>query len=127
MKSALKPILVVEDDQDYLDLIERFFTVNGYACRTACDGAAAVAELERSGRPDLIVSDLEMPRMDGLALLKRVTAMYPTDPPPFIIITGSADSLSLDNAVQQGATVLNKPLNLRMFLDIVKAELASTA
>jgi CheY-like chemotaxis protein len=64
-------ILVVEDNVDSLDLLAKLLGMNGYEVWSASDGesgyAAALKQI-----PDLIITDINMPRMDGIALLKKV-------------------------------------------------------
>ena len=58
-------VLIVEDDQDTREMIERFLELEGFAVRSAPNGAAALASLQRHGRPSVIVLDLMMPVMNG--------------------------------------------------------------
>src|SRR5881398_1995459 len=66
-------VLVVEDEPDIRALIVHHLTRDGFRCRTAADGAEALARL-RSGVPDLVVLDLMLPGMDGLELTRRMRA-----------------------------------------------------
>jgi two-component system response regulator MprA len=64
-------ILVVDDDAPIRRMLERTLGAEGYAVSTEADGGAALAFLERS-TPDLVVLDVTMPGMDGLAVCRRV-------------------------------------------------------
>jgi two-component system response regulator MprA len=64
-------ILVVDDDAPIRRMLERTLGAEGYAVRTAADGGAALVEVERAA-PDLLVLDVAMPGMDGLAVCRRV-------------------------------------------------------
>ena len=64
-------ILVVDDDAPIRRMLERTLAAEGYAVETAADGGAALAAVERSA-PDLIVLDVAMPGMDGLAVCRRL-------------------------------------------------------
>ncbi len=103
-------ILIVEDEASLRDTLAAFLTRVGYEVATAPDGSQALERL--SGElPDLILTDIHMPDMDGLALLAEVKARYPET----IVIVMTAFS-SIDSAVEamrRGAEdYLSKPLQL---------------
>jgi len=93
-------ILLVDDEPDMLENCSRILSRQGYACVTAENGRAALAILEHE-RPDLILTDLKMPEMDGMALLQHAHAMDPDL--PVIVITGFASIESAVTAVREGA------------------------
>src|SRR6476469_476608 len=64
-------ILVVYDEKVIRDMLADFLSMEGYVVRTAEDGTAALGELSR-GSYDLVISDLKMPKMGGIALLDRI-------------------------------------------------------
>ncbi|MDX6503656.1 MAG: two-component system, OmpR family, response regulator MprA [Gaiellaceae bacterium] len=66
-------ILVVDDDAPIRRMLERTLTAEGYDARSEPDGGAALAHLERA-TPDLLVLDVTMPGLDGLAVCRRVRA-----------------------------------------------------
>lgn len=66
-------ILVVDDDAPIRRMLHRTLAAEGYAVEDAADGGAALAAVERSA-PDLIVLDVAMPGMDGLAVCRRLRA-----------------------------------------------------
>ncbi len=69
-------ILIVDDETDALDLMEELFLKHGYETFTARNGLEAmpiIAEHE----PDILISDMVMPEMDGIKLLELVTKKYP--------------------------------------------------
>jgi DNA-binding response OmpR family regulator len=66
-----KKILVVDDDPDIRDVVTVILESRGYAIVTACDGIECLAAL-RAEKPDLMVIDLLMPKMDGFAVLKEL-------------------------------------------------------
>jgi two-component system response regulator MprA len=66
-------ILVVDDDAPIRRMLDRTLTAEGYAVETAADGGAALAAVERS-TPDLVVLDVGMPGVDGLAVSRRLRA-----------------------------------------------------
>jgi two-component system, OmpR family, response regulator MprA len=66
-------VLLVDDDAPILRMLERTLAAEGYAVAAVGDGGAALARVERS-MPDLIVLDVAMPGMDGLAVTRRLRA-----------------------------------------------------
>jgi two-component system, NtrC family, response regulator HydG len=93
-------ILIVDDEPDMLESCSRILSRLGYTCKTAGDGAAALAILERE-RPDLLLTDFKMPGMDGLTLLRRAHEIDPAL--PIIMITGFATIEAAVAAVKEGA------------------------
>src|SRR5947209_4857294 len=66
-------ILVVDDDSPIRRMLDRTLAAEGYAVEAAADGGEALAAVERS-TPDLVVLDVAMPGLDGLAVCKRLRA-----------------------------------------------------
>ena len=93
-------ILIVDDEPDMLENCSRILSRQGYACLTAENGRAALAILERE-HPDLLLTDLKMPEMDGMALLRHAHEVDPAL--PVIMITGFASIESAVAAVREGA------------------------
>jgi CheY-like chemotaxis protein len=93
-------ILLVDDNEDYLMLMKDLLYSNGYSVTTATDGAEACDILDTSNI-DLIISDIKMPRLDGIKLhaFARETDKYRNT--KFIFISGYkdvyADIMKLDN------------------------------
>ena len=104
-------ILVVDDEPFNRDVLSRLLKINGYATRQAENGLAAL-EILRGELPDLILLDLEMPRMNGLELLKTLKADEKTREVPAIIVTGVSDRESRLTALHYGAAdFLLKPVD----------------
>ena len=66
-------ILVVDDNRDILELVERVLTTYGYDVVIARDGLEALQQ-ESHARPDLIVLDVNLPRLDGWEVCRRIKA-----------------------------------------------------
>ncbi len=103
-------VLIVEDDAHLRDTLARFLGRVGYDVTTASDGRGALALLD-DAPPDVVLTDIHMPDLDGLALLAEVKTRYPAT----IVIMMTAFS-SIDSAVEamrRGAEdYLSKPLQL---------------
>lgn len=70
---VVTPILVVDDDQAIVRMLERTFAAKGYDVISARDGGGALAALERSA-PELVILDVAMPGIDGIAVCRRIRA-----------------------------------------------------
>lgn len=108
--SAAISILVVDDDELSLQVVSRRLLRDGYLVTMATGGAAALATLERQ-RFDLVLLDLEMPDMDGLATLKRIRTRSARQDVPVIMLSAHNDDATKRNCLAQGAAdYLVKPL-----------------
>ena len=110
-------ILIVDDDADILKLISIRLVAAGYVTTTASNGIEAMAAIALH-RPDLIISDLRMPAMDGMALLEAAHKSHPTL--PMIMLTAHGSIPDAVSATQQGAFgFLTKPFDSQELLQLV--------
>src|SRR5215470_5677101 len=93
-------ILIVDDEPDVVDNCVRILRPCGHRCDTATDARRALDLLETE-RPDLLLTDLKMPDVDGMALLHRAHELDPAM--PVIVMTGFATIESAVEAVREGA------------------------
>ena len=106
---SAKHILIVDDYPDALDIWAIYLRSVGFRVSTAADGAAAIAQAERL-LPDLIVLDLELPRVSGFDVARRLRANPETQDIPLIAATGYSHVRQLDRARAAGFDqVLVKP------------------
>src|SRR6185312_11294476 len=111
-------ILVVDDEKFIRDIIADFLAMEGYVVRTAEDGAAAADELRRA-RFDLVISDLKMPRMGGLELLREVSEAHPDT--MTIIMTGFGTVETAIDAMKRGAyDYILKPFKVEEVIHVVQ-------
>ena len=96
-----KHILIVDDYPDALDIWAIYLRAMGYEVSTAADGAEALAQAERLC-PDLIVLDLELPRLSGFDVARRLRANPETTHRPLIAATGYSHVTQLDRARDAG-------------------------
>jgi CheY-like chemotaxis protein len=87
LETAGRTVLVVEDDPPIRGLVSRILSHWGYLVRTAADGEEALTEIARQ-RPDLVLADVFMPRINGIELAERLQA----EPSPIPIVLFSATS-----------------------------------
>ncbi len=90
----------------------------GYRVRQAADGEAALARLEE-GRPDLLISDIRMPGLDGIELARRARQRHPGL--PVLLVTGYADEAARAAVPALGVAVLEKPFTLKSLGERVQA------
>ena len=109
MIEAKAPILLVDDDRDLLKLITLRLTAAGYAVQTAESGEQALAQLAVA-RPRLVITDLRMEGMDGMALFERIHGAMPTL--PVIILTAHGTIPDAVAATRRGVFgFLTKPFD----------------
>lgn len=114
LRSSLPPgpgatCLIVDDDALVRQHLVRILSSLGLACREAGSGQQALASLEADGETALIVSDIQMPEMDGITFLGEVRRRYPDS--AVIMLTGVSDVTSAVESLRQGAVdYLSKPV-----------------
>src|SRR5207248_4930346 len=102
-------VLVVDDEQSLRKVLAATLQREGYEVTVCGDGEEAISALERDGA-DVVVTDLVMPRMDGLTLLRKVVARHPDV--PVIVVTAHGRIQSAVEAMKAGAfDFLAKPFD----------------
>jgi CheY-like chemotaxis protein len=87
--NAVARILLAEDEMDLRDLVARALQMDGHEVVARPDGAAALEELEQGGKFDLLLTDIKMPVMDGIALALAAARDHPEM--IILLMTGYAD------------------------------------
>lgn len=108
-------MLIVDDDEDAREILADLVRRAGYSVVTANDGFEAIDALERC-RPELLLLDVVMPRMDGAAFRQKQRQNRDWITIPTIVMTGVAEEPTLDVAVED---TLRKPIAPSVLLDIV--------
>jgi two-component system alkaline phosphatase synthesis response regulator PhoP len=104
-------LLVIEDDENILTLVSEHFTRANYDVRTAEDGLAGV-QAAMNDRPDAIVLDLMLPKMDGLAVCRELREKAPYI--PILMLTAKDDVVDKVLGLEMGADdYITKPFSLR--------------
>jgi CheY-like chemotaxis protein len=115
-------ILIVEDEVLLCETLEQLLSFSGFKTLTAHNGKEALAVLEKN-RVDLILSDIQMPVMGGIELLKNVKTKYPGV--KLIFFSAFAD-LTRTQALDLGALeLLPKPLRIENLVEKIHESLAS--
>ena len=109
-------ILVVEPNRTNLGVIARRLAEAGYRVTTADDGEAAIAELYRLPI-ELVLSELNMPRMSGAELARAIRGEVQWNDIPFMLITGKSDPKGAVRAYEAGADdVILKPFHFEVLI-----------
>jgi response regulator RpfG family c-di-GMP phosphodiesterase len=113
------PALIVDDEEENLDLLERFLRTRVRPVYRAKDGLAALEIIDKQ-RIDLLFTDERMPRMSGSALLKIASERQPLA--MRILVTGYGDAETLTRAINEGHTyqVVSKPIDLQLLHLVVR-------
>ena len=123
--TALRKVLVVDDDPVVRKSFDRVLSGKGYAVITAESGEEALHKLDEE-RYDIVYSDIRMPGMSGLEVAENVKARRPWT--PVVIITGYGTEAAEARAKAAGvSSFLHKPLSPEMIEDSVRDSLAATA
>lgn len=116
----MKHILTVDDETNIRRLLQVNLQRAGYRVTMACDGVEAL-ESVRQERPDLVVLDVMMPRMDGFEVLRQLRMDTTTAELPVIMLTAKAQDADVFRGWQSGADCyLTKPFNPHELLVFVK-------
>jgi two-component system, OmpR family, response regulator BaeR len=111
-------ILIVEDEADLSSVMADYVTAAGYAARVIADGREALASVQRA-IPDLIVLDIMLPNLDGLALCKAVREFSEV---PIIMVTARVQEIDRLLGLETGADdYLCKPFSPRELVARIKA------
>ncbi len=126
MRETNRPkVLVVDDEDEVRRVAGDLLAAEGIAVTTACDGVEALAQAA-ADPPDVVVLDVQMPRLDGLGTLQRLRADLPDV--AVIMVTGHADVATAVAAMRLGAyDFLLKPLMLDDFIPTVQRAMERNA
>ncbi|CAM3728914.1 GGDEF/EAL domain-containing response regulator [Polynucleobacter arcticus] len=121
MNTELNPktILIVEDSPIQAELLRRFMTGRGLKCIVATDGEAGLISAKNS-RPDLIISDIQMPALDGYQMCERLKADPAIHAIPVILLTALSDPVDVVRGLNAGAQAyITKPYdNERLLVQV---------
>lgn len=127
MTATSKRILLVDDEELVREVCSELLSSEGYQVDTAADGVAALARMEAAGY-DIIVLDINMPRLDGIDFYRKAAGGRPELKDRFLFITG--DLFGEGETLHffcKNASVLKKPFTKKDFLDSVRRILSLTA
>ena len=99
-----KTILIVDDSATMLMSVKSNLEMNGFKVETASDGVQALAKLKTGVKPDLIITDINMPNMGGLELIQNVRSLAGFRFTPILTLTTESQAAKRDEAKKLGAT-----------------------
>ena len=124
MKTARAKLLIVDDDEKILFAFQTMFKKDGYDTVVARDGKEALEKVE-SSRPDAVIMDITMPKVDGLHALQAMRERNAAI--PVVLITGFGTMQTAIKAMQMGAfEYLTKPLDVVTVREVVRRALSSS-
>jgi CheY-like chemotaxis protein len=107
-----KKVLLVDDEAGFAELMRDLLEMDSYEVVVAYDGQEGLEKLQ-GYMPDVIISDIVMPRLSGFEMFKRVKAAPETASIPFLFITGFQDERVLAEARKIGVFgILRKPVDI---------------
>ena len=121
----MSTILIVEDNEKNMKLVRDILQHKGYATLEAGTGGEGV-RLARERRPDLILMDIQLPDIDGIAALREIRQDKALDATPVLAVSASVMPDEQHKVVTSGFDAfITKPINLKQFVDTVQRFLAS--
>jgi two-component system chemotaxis response regulator CheY len=122
-----KTIMIVDDSATMLMSVKNNLEIAGFTVITAEDGVKALSKLKGGSKPDLIITDVNMPNMDGMELIKNVRALPGFRFTPILTLTTESQAAKRDEGKKLGATGwLVKPVGGADLLKIIKQVLPGT-
>jgi DNA-binding NarL/FixJ family response regulator len=120
----MKKILLVEDEKVLSEALQEALELAGYQVIHCPDGLEAFSKLDQVV-PDIIISDLKMPNIDGMGLLSLVRRKSKYNQIPYIIISAMTDVTDIRNAMNLGADdYLTKPFSISYLLESINSRLS---
>jgi two-component system, chemotaxis family, chemotaxis protein CheY len=122
-----KKILIVDDSATMLMSVKNNLEIVGFKVETAEDGLKALAKIRDGFKPDLIITDVNMPNMGGMELIKNVRLLPGLRFTPILTLTTESQAEKRDEGKRLGATGwLVKPVGGADLLKIIKQVLPGT-
>jgi DNA-binding response OmpR family regulator len=119
-KEKARMILIIDDEQDILQLLERILTIEGFQVRLAADGVYGMS-IAKEEKPDLIILDIMMPGPDGLTVLDRIREYSNA---PVIMLTAKHDTETINKSMEMGADdFIRKPFRPAELVARINAKL----
>lgn len=116
-----KTVMLVDDSSTVLMGVEAMIKRLGLSVITASDGAQAFDKIKSGQKPDLLITDINMPRMNGIELIENVKQLPACRFTPILVLTTEQEQTKRDEARSKGATgYLVKPIGGDQLRTVIK-------
>lgn len=123
-----KRILIVDDDEGFRVLVSERLQVKGYKVEVAANGLHGIQKMNINSNFQLIITDLKMPGLNGIEMIKKLKTEYSKFDIPIIMLSGSLDAEAvIDAAALKLCHVLVKPISINLLLQKIEAILLTKA
>lgn len=120
-------VLLIDDDVDVVEILTQVLERAGFAVRSTGDGEQALKMVEKE-RPDAVVTDVMIPRMDGWRICQRIKGNPLTAAIPILIMTAKTESIAELMSYESGADAyISKPFDNQEFIETVRKLTARAA
>ncbi len=119
VSQPIRKVLIVDDDDLFRDMLTEALRFNDFIPYAVRNGEEALQELER-GTVDAVITDIRMPGMDGITLLKKIKEKYPNLPVVLITAFYSQDGSDYFETTQQADGFLKKPFHVEHIVSLLK-------
>lgn len=117
----MKSILIVDDSATILTSMNHILSRGGYQVEQASSGEAAMTKLKGGTKPNLIITDYNMPGMNGAELIREARRLSSCRFTPMLVLTTESQQNKRDEAKKAGATGwLVKPVDPNKLLEVIK-------
>lgn len=113
-------ILIIDDDLALQTVLEIALRDAGYQVVLANDGEEGIEKL-RTVKPDLVISDIMMPQMDGVETFERIKEQLQDDGIPIFVMTALSRKPWFADLEADGAVILQKPFDIDKLLDLIRS------
>ncbi len=115
----MKSVFLVDDSATMLLSLKGTLEISGFKVDTASDGEAALGKLKAGLKPDLIITDINMPKLDGIGLIREARKLLRFT--PILALTTESQQAKRDEAKKSGATGwLVKPVGGAELVKVIK-------
>ena len=113
-----KTILLIDDEVDLVDMIKYLFVARGYIVATAYDGLEGLERLKEI-KPDLIILDMNMPRMDGLEFFQKIMGPDHRAMHPVLVLSARANAEQMVKEIGVDGFI-SKPFSVELLIERVE-------
>ena len=113
-----KKVLIVDDEKEMVAMLKMRIESNGYDVSAAYDGDEGLKAIE-AAPPDLLILDINMPKMNGIAFYNQLKGIYPDIGKKFIFISGGTDAETMQTIEQENLVFMAKPFHVSDILQKV--------